>query len=98
MHIFSKKDLYSNLTRDTKKGYFEINCSIFISSKQASTFFFRLFTFYYFEFILKRGCGDHMVVGFTTTHAISAYHHLSCEFESHWWGVPDTTLRDKVAQ
>ena len=25
---------------------------------------------------------DHMVVGFTTTYAISAYHHLSCEFES----------------
>jgi len=25
---------------------------------------------------------DHMVVGFTTTYAISAYHHWSCEFES----------------
>jgi len=25
---------------------------------------------------------DHMGVGFTTTYAISAYHHLSCEFES----------------
>ena len=24
---------------------------------------------------------DHMVVGFTTTYAISAYHHLRCEFE-----------------
>ena len=24
---------------------------------------------------------DHMVVGFTTTCAISAYHHYSCEFE-----------------
>jgi hypothetical protein len=23
-----------------------------------------------------------MVVGFTTTHAISAYHHRCCEFES----------------
>jgi hypothetical protein len=33
---------------------------------------------------------DHMVVGFTTTYAISAYHHWSCEFESwsgrgHFW-------------
>jgi hypothetical protein len=29
-----------------------------------------------------------MVVGFTTTSAISIYHHLSCEFESHsWWSV-----------
>jgi hypothetical protein len=29
----------------------------------------------------------------------SAYHHSSCEFESHsWWGVLDTTLCDKVCQ
>jgi len=25
---------------------------------------------------------DRVVVGFTTTYALSAYHHLSCEFES----------------
>jgi len=25
---------------------------------------------------------DHIVVGFTTTYAISAYHHWCCEFES----------------
>jgi len=30
---------------------------------------------------------------------ISAYHHLSCEFESRsWQGVLDTTLCDKVYQ
>jgi len=29
-----------------------------------------------------------MVVGFTTTYAISAYHHWCCEFESRsGWGV-----------
>ena len=28
---------------------------------------------------------DHMVVGFTTTYVISAYHHLRCEFESRSW-------------
>jgi hypothetical protein len=40
-----------------------------------------------------------MVVGFTTTYAISAYHYKSCEFESHsWQGVLDTTLCDKVCQ
>ena len=40
-----------------------------------------------------------MVVGFTTTYAISAYHHYSCELESHSWrGVLDTTLCDKVCQ
>jgi len=40
-----------------------------------------------------------MVVGFSTTCAISAYHHWSCEFESRSWrGVLDTTLSDKVYQ
>jgi hypothetical protein len=40
-----------------------------------------------------------MVVGFTTTCAISVYCHLSCEFKPHsWWGVLDTTLCDKVCQ
>ena len=42
---------------------------------------------------------DHMVLGFTTTCAIIADHHYSCEFESHsWQGVLDTTLCDKVCQ
>ena len=42
---------------------------------------------------------DGMVVGFTTTYAISAYHHSRCEFEScSWRGVLDTTLCDKVYQ
>ncbi len=42
---------------------------------------------------------DRMVVGFTTTCAIGAYHHLSCEFEPcTWQGVLDTTLCDKVCQ
>jgi hypothetical protein len=37
------------------------------------------------------------VVGFTTTYAISAYHHYSCEFKSRSCrGVLDTTLCDKV--
>jgi hypothetical protein len=31
---------------------------------------------------------DRMIVGFSTTCAISVYHHWSCEFESRsWWGV-----------
>jgi hypothetical protein len=37
-----------------------------------------------------------MVVRFTTTCAISAYHHSSCEFESRSWpGVLDTILCDR---
>ena len=40
-----------------------------------------------------------MVDGFTTTCAISAYHHWCCEFESRsGWGVLDTTLCDNVCQ
>ena len=40
-----------------------------------------------------------MVVGFTTTYAISAYHHKRCEFESYSWrGVLHTTLCDKACQ
>jgi hypothetical protein len=40
---------------------------------------------------------DYMVVRYTTTCAISAHHHLCCEFESRSWrGVLNTTLCDKV--
>jgi len=40
-----------------------------------------------------------MVVGFTTTRAISAYHLSNREFEPRTWqGVLDTTLCDKVYQ
>ena len=46
----------------------------------------------------RRGC-DGMVVGFTTTCAISGYHHYSCEFEPRSWrGVLDTTLCATVCQ
>ena len=44
------------------------------------------------------GC-DRMAVGFTTTYAISAYHHWRCKFESRSWrGVLNTTLCDEVCQ
>ena len=44
-------------------------------------------------------CGrDRMVVGFTTTCAISAYYHYSCDSEPRSWrGVLDTTLCKKVS-
>jgi len=42
---------------------------------------------------------DRKVFGFTTTCAISSYHHISCEFESHSGrGLLDTTLCDIVCQ
>jgi hypothetical protein len=40
---------------------------------------------------------DHMVVGFTTTYATSAYYHWSCEFESRS-GMRYTALFDKSCQ
>jgi hypothetical protein len=40
---------------------------------------------------------DRMVVAFTTTCGISAYHHKRCEFEPRSWrSVLDSTLCDKV--
>jgi hypothetical protein len=40
-----------------------------------------------------------MIVGFTTTCAISVYHHESYEIELHsWQGVPDIALCDKVCK
>jgi hypothetical protein len=40
-----------------------------------------------------------MVVRFTTTYAISAYHQARCEVESRSWrGILDITLCDKVCQ
>jgi hypothetical protein len=42
---------------------------------------------------------ERMVAEYITTCAISAYHHLSCVFESSSWrGVLDTTLCDQVCQ
>jgi hypothetical protein len=44
---------------------------------------------------VRRG-HDRMVVGFTTTCAMSAYRHWSCEFAPlSWWDVLDATLCDK---
>jgi hypothetical protein len=37
---------------------------------------------------------DRMIVGFTTTNAISAYHHWCCEFKSRWgWGVQHYVIK-----
>jgi hypothetical protein len=50
---------------------------------------------------MKRGCHGHdrMVVGLTTTCAISAFHYKNCEFEPcSWHGVLDMTLCDKICQ
>ena len=49
---------------------------------------------------MRNRCGrDRMVVGFTTTYAISAYHNEYCEFEPRLWrGGLKTTLCDKVYQ
>jgi hypothetical protein len=74
-----------------KKIYFSVNshCSVCLS-------FVWLLSSYSYRG--RRG-RDRMIVGFTTSYAISAYHHKSWEFESRsWWGVLDTILCDKVCQ
>ena len=54
------------------------------------------------EFTLKCTRGlrgrDNMVVGFTTTYAISAYHHCRCEFEFRSGEVNSIQHCDKVCQ
>ena len=42
---------------------------------------------------------DHVVGGFTTSYAISAYHHVCCDLQCRSWrGVLDITLCDKACQ
>jgi len=58
-----------------------------------------VYSLYLFEIIFYAWRGslgrDRMLVGFTTTCAISAYHHWRCEFKScSWRSVLDTTLCD----
>ena len=36
-------------------------------------------------YAIAQGRRGHMVVGFTTTYAISAYRHKRFEFETHSW-------------
>ena len=46
-----------------------------------------------------RGSCDRMIVGFTTTYAISTYHHLTLLVRiPPRWGVLNTTLCDQVCQ
>jgi hypothetical protein len=73
-------------------------CQQYIWSRKSISLSFTYFYFYFNSDICRgrHGC-DRMVGGFTTTYAISAYHHKSCEFEPHsWQGVLDTTLCNKV--
>jgi hypothetical protein len=51
---------------------------------------------YHITLYCRHSC-DLMVVGLTTTCAISSYHHYSSEFEPRSWrGALNTTLCDKV--
>jgi hypothetical protein len=54
---------------------------------------------FHFSIRTQRRGRDRMVFGYTTTCAISAYQHQSCEFDSRSWrDVLDTTLCNKVCQ
>jgi hypothetical protein len=67
-------------------------------NKFKTWFFIKLFSKN--QTLFRGRCGhDHMVVGFSTSYAISAYHHWSSKFESRTWlGVLDITFGDKVDQ
>ena len=76
---------------------------VFYHTKVLSTFWDDCvqYLMYKMYFNVFRGCHGHdrMVVRSTTTYAISADHHWSCEFEPlSWQGVLDTTLCDKGCQ
>jgi len=69
-----------------------------------SVFYWPLYCLSFFDLrflitsLIFRG-RNRLVVGFTTTYAISAYHHYSCEVEFRSWrDVLDTTVCDKVCQ
>ena len=56
-------------------------------------------TVLYLIFFAIRGPSWSWSYGFTTSYAISAYHHVSCELESRSWRcVLDITLCDKACQ
>jgi len=59
-------------------------CIVYILYRWCRLWLFNA-TFYNNLIIRGRRGRDRMVVGFTTTYAISAYHHWCCEFES-WSG------------
>ena len=58
----------------------------FLSKKKYQIYKFTLIALNYHLIHLQYiflGHRDCMIVGFTTTYTISAYHHKSCEFEPH---------------
>ena len=77
-----------------------LSCSIFcfLVLGRMNKFYIWQFSYNYQGLGGRHGC-DRMVVGITTAYAISAYYHLSCDFEPRSWrGVINTTLCDKVCQ
>jgi hypothetical protein len=61
--------------------------------KAMSIYLCLIYNVVYMVSIFSRGCHGRMIVGFTNTCVISAYHHSGCELESHsWQGLLDTTL------
>jgi len=63
-HLYNTEFVYD-------KGYFILNTTTFKFLVLENTFIFYLF---HYDLRGRHGC-DRMVVGFTTTYAISAYHH-----------------------
>ena len=76
---------------------FFLSHTVILSISESNSTFYYLFYSFHIGQLYRKLWGHHrMVVGFTTTCAISAYHHWGCELESRsWQDVLDTTLCDK---
>ena len=85
----------------TIEGYETWSCLKIYSDIDKVQFVVTVFVLIWLKWALFVDGGrlDRIIVGFTSPCAISAYHHLGCEFEPcSWRGVLDTTLCDKVCQ
>ena len=90
--IDTERLMTSETTNITSIPLLVLFLEIVTSEKNVFTLIHAIIKKHFNRSIFKKG-RDHMVVGFTTTYAISAYHQKGCEFRSHSWrGVCDTTV------
>jgi hypothetical protein len=86
-----KKDKWTN--NDQQNIHTKLRCSGIKKTKKGWIFLNQWFKCNCQTVFRSRRRRDRMVVGFTTTCAINAYHNKCCEFESRsWGGVLDITM------
>jgi hypothetical protein len=87
-HLVYKRSCWKNMDHSWVEAYIYILCYLWL------WYWVKLKKMKFYSIIRGR-CGlDHIVFGFTTTYAISAYHHWYCEFESRSGrGVHDYAIK-----